>query len=195
MAETLTINLAKPISSAQIIAADLIGNYDVPLSTASLGTPDEREMKNDKQYIEKQKGEIAQLYQTLNCLVGELNRYYDEVLSKQSEEIAKLSVEIANKVLMQKVQKGDYKIESIIKEALKNAPTCQEVVVHLNPEDLALYQKKQKDDTNNTLEGIKCIADPAIGRAECLLETPKGIVKSFIEKHIEQISEALSKVE
>jgi len=196
MAETFTINLAKPISSAQIIAADLIGNYDVLLSTASSGTRDEeRETKNDKQYMEKQKGEIAQLCQTLNCLVGELNRYYDEVISKQSEEIAKLSVEIANKVLMQKVQKGDYQIESIIKEALKNAPTCQEVVVHLNPEDLALYQKIQKDGSSGALEDIKFVADPAIGRAECLLETPKGIVKSFIEKHIEQISEALSKVE
>jgi len=146
------------------------------------------------QDLERQKAEVVQLCQTLNCLVGELSRFYNEVLAKHKEEIARLSVEIASKVLMQKVQKGDYHIESIIKEALKNAPACQEVVVHLNPEDLMQCQKLQQDDPRNTLADIKFVADPSIGRAECLLETPKGIVKSFINEHMEQISEALVKV-
>ena len=100
---------------------------------------------------------------------------------------------------MQKVQKGDYEIESIIKEALKNAPARQDIVVHLNPEDLSQYQSQrasgQQDDAGSTLAGVKFVADPGIGRAECLLETPKGIVKSFVNEHLEQISEALRRIE
>ena len=43
--------------------------------------------------------------------------------------------------------------------------------------------------------GIKFVSDSNIGRAECLIETPKGIVESLIEKNLEQISKALEKAE
>ena len=178
MPGTFTINLAQQVTSVKIL-----DELEIPAAEPWV------------QDLEKQKAEIAQLCQTLNCLVGELNRFYEQVLAKHKEEIAKLSVEIANKVLMQKVQKGDYQIESIVKEALKNAPARQDVLVHLNPQDLSACQKLQQDDPGSAFAGIKFIADPSIGRAECLLETPKGIIKSFINEHLERISEALQKVE
>lgn len=179
MTSTHTINLTKPIQSAQIL-----NDYN-----------DARGLMLDackKPSIEDQessiKAEFAQNCQTLNSIVNKLNQLYNETLAEHREEIAKLSVQIANKVLMQKVQKGDYQIESIINEVLKNAPTTQDVVVHLNPDDLANL-------TQNSFEGIKLIADPNIGRAECLLETPKGFIKSFLNEHIKRISEALEKLE
>jgi len=36
-------------------------------------------------------------------------------------------------------------------------------------------------------------ADGNIGRGECLVETPKGIVRSFLEEHLEHIREALQR--
>jgi len=207
MAGTFTINLTEQIGLVQIL--DGYNGASSPVSCPSSLTPadstDGKRLTMEDRMgdlsvrhaadLEGQKTEIAQLFQALKRLVDELNQFYKEVLDKHKEEIASLSVEIANKVLMQKVQKGDYRIESIITEALKNAPTCQDVVVHLNPEDLTQYQKLKQDSIGDTLEGIRFVADSNIGRAECLLETPKGIVKSFIEEHIEQIREALAKVE
>ncbi|MFB0524971.1 MAG: FliH/SctL family protein [Phycisphaerae bacterium] len=186
MADPLTINLTKPVKSAKII-----DDYN-DARCQILDTRQESRIENQES---KNKAEIAQLCQTLNGLVGELNRFYEQVLAKHKEEIAKLSVEIAKKVLIQKVQKSDYQIESIVKEALKNAPARQQVLVHLNPQDLSACQKLQQDDPDSAFAEIKFIADPSIGRAECLLETPKGIIKSFIEQHLERISEALAKVE
>jgi len=186
MANTFTVNLAK-----QIMSVKIMDDYCGPSLVTSDSCDEGRETRDDG----RSKEEIAQLCQTLNCLVGELNRFYEQALAKHKEEIAKLSVEIANKVLMQKVQKGDYQIESIVKEALKNAPARQDVLVHLNPQDLSACQKLQQDDPGSAFAGIKFIADPSLGRAECLLETPKGIIKSFINEHMERISEALQKVE
>ncbi len=185
MADPLTINLTKPIKSAKIL-----DDYN----------PDvHRDSGLDTRQQSRKEAEIVQLCQTLNCLLGEVNRFYDEALAKNKDEIAKLSVEIANKILMQKVQKGDYQIESIVKEALQKAPTRQDVVVHLNPEDLSQCQSRctsgQQDDPGSALASIKFVADQSVGRAECLLETPKGIIKSFIDEHMERISEALKKVE
>jgi flagellar biosynthesis/type III secretory pathway protein FliH len=185
MDDTFIINLDKPIRSAQIL------NDYKDARCQILDTRQASRIENRESRIE---AEFAQSLQTLNSLINKLNQFYDELLARHREEIAKLSVEIANKVLMQKLQKGDYKIESIINEALKNAPARQDMVVHLNPDDIAQLQKLRQHDPTNTLANIKFVADPAIGRAECLLETPKGIIKSFIKEHIERISDALAKV-
>ena len=207
MSDTFNINIAKPIKQVKILdgydVSSSRNSYAASIDSANSmneGRGTTGDNKNNLSAgntadLAMQKAEVAQLCRSLNRLVDELKRFYEDVLNSHKEEIAKLSVEIANKVLMQKIQKGDYNIESIITEVLKSAPTCQDVVVHLNPEDLTQYQKLQKDGVADILEGIKIVADPNVGRAECLLETPKGIVKSFVEEHIEQISKALSKVE
>jgi len=153
------------------------------------------EQVKSMQALEVQKAGVSQVYQALKGLVDKLTQFYDRLFAEHREEIAKLSVEIARKILMQKVEEGDYEIESIVKEALKNAPTRQDVVVHLNPEDLVQYQKLQQDAGGGALAGIKFVSDPDIGRAECLLESPKGIIKSLIDEHLERIAKALNKAE
>ncbi|MHC4425985.1 MAG: FliH/SctL family protein [Planctomycetota bacterium] len=145
--------------------------------------------------LEAHKALFSQACQTLNGVIAKLNQFYDRVFVEHREEIARLSVEIARKILTQKVENGDYEIESIVKEALKNAPSRQDVVVHLNPEDLAQCQKAQQDEPSDALAGIEFISDANIGRAECLLESSKGIVKSLIDENLERVSKALEKNE
>lgn len=194
MSQTIAVHFDKPIMSAKVLNGNASG-VGRRLSDRAGGYSGANTEQILMQDVEAQKAAFSQACKTLNGVIAKLNQFYDKVYVEHREEIARLSIEIANKVLMQKVQKGDYNIESIVKEALKNAPVCEEVVVHLNPDDLTQYQKLKQDGIGDTLEGIKFVADPNIGRAECLLETPKGIVKSFIKEHMEQISEALAKVE
>jgi len=193
MAGTVTINLVKPIRSVKIL--DNSGGDGEPSRQSGVTGAVNTEQNKLTEDLEIQKSALSQICQTLQKLVDELNQFHDKIFAEHREEISKLSVEIARKILMQKVQDGDYEIESIVKEALKNTPTRQDLVVHLNPEDLAQYQKLQQNDGSGTLAGIKLVADSNIGRAECLLETGKGIIKSLIDEHLEQIGNALEKAE
>lgn len=181
MSQTLTVRLEKPIVSVKIL--------DTPASNKQ-GSEGNNEQAGKAEDLEAKIAVFSQACQTVKDLATKLNQFYDKVFSEHKGEIAKLAVEIARKVLMHKVQKGDYEIESIVKEAIKNAPTHQDVVVHLNPEDLVQFQKVQQDDAG-TLAGIKFVADPNISRAECLLESPKGIIESSINEHLERIGKAL----
>jgi flagellar biosynthesis/type III secretory pathway protein FliH len=178
MSQTLTVHLEKPIVSVRILddsaKKSLITDY----------AEENKELKS----LESAKSAIKNV-------VDKLNQFYDRLFAEHKEEIARLSVEIARKILMQKVQDGDYEIEAIVKEALENAPTRQDVVVHLNPEDHLLCQKAQQDEPNGDLAGIKFVSDQNIGRAECLLETPKGMIESLIEEHLERIGKALKTAE
>jgi len=190
MSKTLTVNLNKPIISATVL--DSYTDCDV----SQLSDSDREDSKAEtgqipRQDFEAQKAVFSEACQTLNGLITRLNQFCDKMYAGHREEIARLSVEIARKILMQKVENGDYEIESIIKESLKNAPSSQDVIVHLNPEDLEKCQKAQQDGPGGVLTGIKLIPD--IGRAECLLESPKGIIKSLIDDNLERIGKALEK--
>jgi flagellar biosynthesis/type III secretory pathway protein FliH len=193
MTQTLTVNLEKPIASAKFLAdsVDAIG------SKLSDNAQDNSQEKTGQILTQDSgaKNEFSQAFQAINGVVTKLNQFYDKVFAEQKEEIARLSVEIARKVLMQKVEDGDYRIESIIKEALNNAPTRQDIVVHLNPEDLEECQKVLKENPDGALTDVQLVSDSNIGRAECLLESPKGVVESLINEHLERISKALKKTE
>ncbi len=186
MQQMLTVHLEKPIGSVKV--AD---NSSLPSCESKMGEGEQIATQN----LQAQKAEFSQACRTLKAMTDKLNQFYDKLFAGHEEEIARLSVEIARKILARQVQNGDYEIESIVKQALSNAPTRQDVVVHLNPEDLILCQKAQQDESNDALAGIKLIADPNIGRAECLLETSKGIIESLIDEHLERIGKALEKAE
>lgn len=190
MTEPVTISVARPIKSVEILTAEQAESQMKSASAAS-----NEAAKAAAADLERQKAAFSQLLLTLKGIVDKLNQFYEEAIASHKEEIAKLSVEIARKILVQKVREGDYEIESIIKEALKNAPSHEGVTIHLNPEDLADLQKAQQEGTGEGLGGVKFVGDSNIGRAECLVASSKGTVESLINEQLEQIGKALEKAE
>ena len=192
MSQTLTVHIDKPITSAKVLGGftDTVGSELSDPGRADSGANNEKVLLQD---LEAQKAVFLQACQTLDGVIARLNQFCEKLYAGHREEIARLSVEIARKILIQKVENGDYEIESIIKEALGNKPGSQNVKVHLNPEDLAKCRKAQQDEPGGVLAGIELISDPNIGRAECLLESPKGIIKSMIDDNLERIGKALNK--
>jgi flagellar biosynthesis/type III secretory pathway protein FliH len=178
----LTVNLDRPIVSTILLgdSATDSGHHAVdPAAAAELDAQIER---------------YQHLCDTLQNTVSQVSRFYEELVAGHSEAIAKLSTEIARKVIMRNIDDGDYKIEAIVTEALKNAPGPEDVLIRLNPQDLTECQNAQQD-AGSPLAGVELQADPGIGRGECVLESPKGIVKSLIDEHLERISTALAKTE
>ena len=144
--------------------------------------------------MEAQEAAFRQVNQMLKHTAAKLNKFFDRAFAAHKDEIARLSVEIARKILAQRVEDGDYDIESVVREAINNAPARHVLVVHLYPEDLSQYDKLRKAEPGADLAGVKFVPDANIGRAECLLETSKGIIESLIDQHLEQVGNALMKV-
>ena len=184
MGGTFTISVAAPIQTVEILNVRSNGNGEG--SELNLQSAGESSHESEK---------VSQFCLMLKGLAEKLNQSCDKLFTEHKDEIAKLSLEIARKILMRKVSEGDYEIESIIKEAIKIAPARQNIAVHLNPEDFVKCQKLQKDDSGGVLAGIKFVCDPDIGRAECVLDTPKGIVKSLMNEHLDRIGKALNAAE
>ena len=192
MSATLTINLDKPIKSAAISAGDGISPHSPSVRGSGGNGLDSRSHGPE---LDAQKGSFPEVKEALQNAVERVNKFCEGAFVEHKEQIAKLAVEIARKILVKKVEEGDYKIELIVKEAIKNAPARQDVVVHLNPDDLAQYRQFQETGAGEVPAGVKFIPDANVGRAECVVETPKGIVESLIDRHLEQVCNALNKVQ
>jgi len=201
MPEMLTINLAQPIAAVRIIhgADAVVNDRRAPQSVQDRPGAAEAAMQanpySSAEEREQQQAEIAALCRTVGSIADSLRKLHEGLLANNHTEIAGLAIEIARKILMHKVAKGEYDIQAIVTEALKRAPTRRNIVVRLNPEDLPRCRKLQEEGPENPFTELELTADWSIGRGECLIETPKGIVKSFIEEHLERIGEALQKVE
>ena len=191
MPDTLTVNLDRPVKSVGILHGDRVDAS----SSVSMTPADDAERIRLMEDLQTQKNRYGEVYLMLQGVAGKLNRFYDEAVVGHRAEIAGLSVEIARKILTKKVSDGDYEIEAIVREALENTPSHDGIVIHVNSQDLAACQKVWGDEGSGEMAGVKFVADQDIGRAECVLESPKGVIKSLIEEHLEQIGKALKKDE
>src|SRR4030043_1057227 len=125
MSQILTVNLDKPIISAKVLD-DCAGGVGRKMSRPGRADSEADTGQIPIQDLEAQKAVFSQACQALNGVIARLNQFCDKLYVEHREEIARLSIEIARKILMQKVENGDYEIESIIKEALKNVPGSQD---------------------------------------------------------------------
>ncbi len=190
----LTLKLNKPIRAVQVVDASTVGVLGSGSACESVASSQLQSLLEQQlAQVQAQHDQLALTLQLLDDMVTKCSQFYEQVLATHRKEIARLALEIARKVVVQKVREGDYDIENIIQEALKNAPVQQGITVHLNPEDLGPCQAIQAEQPDGPLAQLNLVADVGVGRAECWLETPKGIIQSFINEHINKIAEALEK--
>ncbi len=179
MSEKLSVNMNTAIASVNMVDGAVSSEAalaDLPIEAEVTQASGER---------------VEGICAALDKAAQELTKFHEEVFSSHREQIARLSVQIAEKILLKEIGSGKYDISKIIQEALKAAPSGQDVVIRVNPGDLSEYKKIADKADGDILSSVKLSADPGIGPAECVVETDKGMVEYFIEEHLRQVGEAL----
>ena len=183
MNRTLTVKLDRPVKKVTAVSSRPAPGFDANSS----------QQFNSLRLMEEQKAELDESCSNLKNIVETLADMQSELFLKHKEDIINLAVEIARKILASKIEQGDYKIQNIIKQALDDAPTQKDIVIRLNPDDYAKIEQLTKTSEMSFAKGATFVADAEINPAQCMIETPKGIVESFIEEQLERISEALKR--
>lgn len=176
MSQPVTISIDAPVASVN------------PVDNVASGA---NEMETGLESLKKEKENLIQAGKALEDVAVKLQQFQEEIFSSHREQIARLSVEIAGKILLKETADGNYDIGKIVQEALKIAPAQQDIVVRLNPKDLQQLQKIAEDKGGDALGNVKLAPDANIGPGQCVVETDKGMIEYFIEEHLKQISEAL----
>ena len=192
MGTSLTVKLGRPVRAVRVVEPAHKGDSGWAGDGAS-ADPAAADLQKRLAEVEQRQQDLVQTCRVLDDLACKLSRFYEERVATHRGEIAHLAVEIARKVVAQRVGQGDYDVEAIIQEALDKAPAKQGVVVRVSPRDWEACQRLQQERPDSPWACLTFVADPGMGQAQCLVETPKGVVKSFIEEHLGKIQEALDK--
>lgn len=145
----------------------------------------------DPEALKPDKEKLARAGESLSRAAAALQQFQEELFGSHRDPIVRLSIGIAEKILLRQIDAGQYDIARIVGESLAVAPAQEPITVRMNPQDLEVYDKTLQELGKSRPGNITFKSDGNVGRAECVVETSKGLIESRIAEHLRLVEEAL----
>lgn len=138
---------------------------------------------------------IETALEPFHLLLQEMNRLPKDLHRKLERELIQLILAIVRKILHQDSLLPEQTIMKTLQEAFRFVVERKKVLIHLNPKDFA-HLNAHPDFLPFSMDGegsagIKLLADPAVQRGGCFLETTYGDIDATLDGQLEQITSAL----
>ena len=145
--------------------------------------------------VAKQKKEAVHAVEALAAMTKALPSIKKDILEKGEEQIVKLSIAIAEKILQTEVTTRKDAVIGVLKTALRNVSDTDGMKVRLHPHDFR-YMMEVKKDFLQSFDGMRNITfeeDGAIKRGGAVIETAFGEVDARLENQLKEIKTAMLK--
>jgi flagellar assembly protein FliH len=149
--------------------------------------------KGFKEGVDFQKKEVLPALDAIATMTKTIPLIRKDILEKTEEQIVKLAIAIAEKILNQEVATKKDVVLSVLKNALKNISETDCMKIRLNPHDFR-YMMEVKKDFLQSIEGIRNVIfeeDSAIKRGGAIVETMFGEVDARLENQLKEIKAAM----
>ncbi len=113
----------------------------------------------------------------------------ERMVKEAEHEIVRLVVEISKKVLDHEIKTNPEAITGLVRKALKKCTYSGEVTVKVSPEDYELVESSRQRLLSK-MDGItrlNIVAQEAMPRGSCVLETGAGNIASGVEVQLDRI--------
>lgn len=131
---------------------------------------------------------INEATESLNQMAGALR----EAAKENEEKLLKLAIGIAEKILHDEIAVRPETVLRNLEEAIAKVSDLEEVIIKVNPEDLAMVQT-QEDAFRDRLKSVRKVeftSSPKIQQGGVLIETASGTVDAQIKTQLSVIYEA-----
>lgn len=131
----------------------------------------------------------------LDTLLNALGRLKEEIYRDTEEEIVRLSMTIAKKVIRSELKTGSYDIGETIRAAMKFLVDPSRVQIRISPEDMEDVSKLVPTLASDTKAGrLQILEDHAIQRGGCVLQTGFGSVNATVEDQLALVENEIERV-
>ncbi len=141
-----------------------------------------------KEIAEKKMETIIRRY---GDAIEELGKVKQALYVQVEREIVRLVVEVARKIVRREIQVDPEIVQTLVRVALDHAAEKSTVTVRLNPADVSFLHEKHPG-WDKEVEGgreVVLVADKAIERGGCLLQTDCGDVDARIEEQFREVEQ------
>ncbi|MEW6202606.1 MAG: FliH/SctL family protein, partial [bacterium] len=143
--------------------------------------------KGKNQSIEEIKNSLNMISRTIE----ELKAYRSDLLNEARNDIVKMAVNVAERVLHKEIMTDPNSVVSVVKNAIKKVNFKKQFLVHVNPLDLEVLQQ-QNDEIAALLESyelLKFAANPKVEPGGCIIQTESGTVDARVDRQFQEIKE------
>ncbi len=139
---------------------------------------------------------VASAVESVQALIAHMERLDERRKQEASERIAVLATAVACHLVEREVRASPDVIADVVRRAVAEFPVTDQLIVRLNPSDLALLSGAVAEDSiHQHLTGgqaVRWIADPSVRSGGCLVEGTERIVDARLSRALERICEVLT---
>lgn len=113
-------------------------------------------------------------------------------LSGVEEEVLKLSVKLAEKIIGRAVEQDESIRAEIVFSAVRQARQQEMLTVRVNANDLPLLERmRERIDAFGRTRYVDFVADQAVARGGCIIESASGTIDARVETQLRVLENAL----
>lgn len=137
--------------------------------------------------------DIASELRKLDSLAASAFSVKKEIISSSEEEILKLSVAIAEKIIRHELELNPEIVVNIIKSAINELKDREEVKIIVNPSfaNLLMNQSEELKETVNGLKNLKILEDKSIPADGVIIESGESRIDARLDSQISEIMRVL----
>jgi type III secretion protein L len=128
-----------------------------------------------------------------NRAVADALEARDRLLTESQEQLARVAIRVAEKIVGERLRDEPSTIVSIVAEALKNVRCERDLIIHVNPEHVA--EVRQRLDRLQAAAGgartIQVAASAAVPPGGCIVESELGTIDARLETQLNCLEKAL----
>lgn len=132
---------------------------------------------------------LANVFKALREAMEELAGLREQVLRESEEDLLKLSIMVARKVIHQEIATDRLILAKVVSAAIGSAPERDEIVIRLNPEDYRIVTAHKNLYLNgcgdDRLMDLK--ADDSIPQGGCIVDTAMGEIDARTDAQLDEI--------
>lgn len=142
------------------------------------------------QQLIQQRAEVAELQRGI---LESLSQAVARVIQETETGVIALALEAARRIVAGLPISAEL-VESVVREALRQAEDSAEVTVQLHPEDLALLRQQDARILSGLPDTgpVRFVTSAEVTRGGCIVQTRFGLIDARREVKLEQLSQSLN---
>jgi flagellar assembly protein FliH len=143
-------------------------------------------LKDGKELAEKG---LQHVFTSLRTAAENVRDLREKVLKESEEELIKLVILVARKVIRREVAGDNRILSEVVKAATSGITSRDEIVIHLHPDDYSMVTTSHEDYFRQELatDKLRLKADPEISPGSCRVDTEMGTIDASFDSQLDEI--------
>jgi len=152
--------------------------------------------RGEKAGIESGNEKIESVVNRINKGLSELRKIRQDIYLETEQEIVKLAMAIARKIVCNEITVNKNAVVNVVKEAVKKVDGSERVKVKLSIKDFQFIKNEKPAiiDKITNIENVGFEMDESISDGGCIIETESGDIDARIEKQFQAVEEAFERL-